>query len=145
MNEAVDTASSIISGKIPLLQIPEKEQKEPIPAEVIDCNILANYYAALTNLFCQAYLPPREIGKSSDVLQPIIEASYADFQMLDGWLQACDPNAIWASLHSNLYQQVRQTWVNQVKDWGALSKGSSITDQETQPVGKFHSFDGMGL
>lgn len=145
MNEAVEMASSIIAGRIPLLQIPEKREKEPMLAEVIESNILAYYYAALTNLFCQAYLPPLEIAESNDVLQAIIEASYSDFQMLDGWLQACDPNAIWASLHSNLYQQVRQTWGDQVKDWGALSKGSSITEQETQPVGKFHSFDGTSL
>ena len=131
MNEAVEMASSIISGKIPLLQIPERDQNEPRPVEVIESNILAYYYAALTNLFCQVYLRPLETGKSNDVFQPIIEASYADFQMLDGWLASCNPSAIWASLHSDLYQQVRHNWVSQLKDWAALSKASPITYQDS--------------
>ena len=115
MNGGDDRASSIIAGKIPLLQIPEKEEKKPKNLEAIDAYILAYYYSALTNLLCQAYLQSAQQTENDEVIQPIIQASQADFQMLDIYFDSCGSDEIWASPNSTLYEQIRNTWREQVK------------------------------
>lgn len=123
-NGSEDKASLIIDGRISLLQIPRAEDKEPRPLEAINSHILAYYYSGLTNLFCQACLPCARQA-STDVVAPILEASHADFQMLDSWLEACDPTEIQASPYSSLYQQVREQWKEQVRDAAKLSQDQS--------------------
>lgn len=115
--------SSIIAGRIPLLQIPKATDKDPKRLEAINSHILAYYYSGLTNLFCQACLPCAQVGTS--VATPILEASNADFQMLGRWLEECDPIEIRASPNSSLYQQVREQWKEQVKDGAMLLQGQS--------------------
>ena len=119
MSQAMDggdvKASSIIVGNIPLLQIPEYEQKKPKNLDSIDARILAYYYSALTNLFCQAFIASVERIARDDAIQQVIQASNADFQMLDICLEASSPDEIWASPNSNLYEQVRNTWKAQVR------------------------------
>jgi len=85
--------------------------------EAIEGYIVAYYYAALTNLFCQICLPPIQQVEDNDVVKAIIDASYRDFCMLDIWLGALDPNEIRASPNSHLYQEVRDAWKHWVKDW----------------------------
>jgi hypothetical protein len=123
MSGGDEKASSIIAGRIPLLRISEKREEKSKQRESIDSSILAYYYAALTNVFCQAYLWSTRSGETDDVIQPIIESSCSDFRTLDNWLGACDANHIWESPNSYLYQHIRATWREQVKDWTTLSKG----------------------
>ena len=130
VDAAADKASSIITGRIPMRpQIPSPA----IPAaahhghpEVIEGYIVAFYYAALTNLFCQACLPPIQEGENSDdVAKAIMDSSYQDFYTLDSFLGALSPNEIRASPNSHLYQEVRDTWRHWVKDWTMISKRST--------------------
>jgi hypothetical protein len=121
MNSVADTASSIIAGKIPMLLSPAIQTEQHGRPEAIAGHIVAYYYAALTNLFCQAYLPPIQQVEENDVVKAIIDVSYGDFYMLDSWLGALDPNEIQASSNSPLYQEVRDTWKHRVKDWTMIS------------------------
>jgi hypothetical protein len=114
IGESEDRASSIIAGRIPLLQRLEKEERVSKSAEAMDAYILAYYYSALTNLFCQACLTSEE--QASDAIQLVIQASHADFQTLDLFLEACSQEQILASPNSNLYEQVRHTLKEQVKE-----------------------------
>src|SRR5271169_6704232 len=98
MNEAPYTASSIINGKRPMLQVPPpvSPAAQHGHPEAIEVRMVAYYYAALTNLFCQVCLPPIQQLEDKDVIGAIIDASYGDFHMLDSWLGALDPTEIWA-------------------------------------------------
>lgn len=121
-NGSKDTGTSIIAGRIPLLQIPKAEENRPHHPDAIESHILACYYSGLTNLFCQACLPSASQAKTC-VVAPILQASHADFQMLAGWLEACDPTEIQSSAYSSLYQQIRGQWREQIKDLAMLSTG----------------------
>src|SRR5689334_15718524 len=111
MNAAADTASSIITGKIPM-QIPalaiQAAQRGHLGA--IEGYVVAYYYAALTNQFCQVCLQPIQQVENDDVVKAVIDASYRDFYMLDSSLWALDPNEIQASPDVHLYQEVRDAW-----------------------------------
>ena len=126
MNAAADTASSIIAGKIPM-HIPSPatlSAEQHGHPEAIEGYILAYYYAALTNVVCQACLPPIQQVENNDVVKAIIDASYGDFYVMDSWLGALDPNEIRARQNSLLYQDVQNSWKHRVKDWGMISKGN---------------------
>ncbi len=59
MNAAADTASSIITGKIPMqIPAPAIQAAQRGHPEAIEGYVVAYYYAALTNLFCQICLQP---------------------------------------------------------------------------------------
>jgi hypothetical protein len=90
--------------------------------EAIEVRMVAYYYAALTNLFCQVCLSPIQQGENNYAVKAIIDASYRDFQMLDAWLGAVEPNEIRTSPSSHLYLEVRDAWRHQVKDWTTISK-----------------------
>jgi hypothetical protein len=129
---AADKASSIIAGRIPMRpQIPSAViPATAIPAatphghpEVIEGYIVAYYYAALTNLFCQACLPPIEQAENSDdIARAIMDKSYSDFSTLDSFLASLDPNEIHASPNAHLYLEVGDSWRHWVKDWAMISK-----------------------
>jgi len=126
MNTAADTASSIITGKIPMRQIssPAIQVVHHAQPEAIEGYIFAYYYAALTNVFCQVCLPPIQQVENNDVVKAIIDASYGDFYVMDSWLGALDPNEIRASPNSHLFQEVQEAWKHRVKDWAMISKGN---------------------
>jgi hypothetical protein len=126
MNEATYTASSIIAGKRPMLQVPPpvSHATQHGHSEAIEVYVVAYYYAALTNLFCQVCLPPIQQAEDKDVIGAIIDTSYGDFRLLDSWLGALDPNEICASPNSHLYLEVRDVWRRQIKDWTMISKRS---------------------
>lgn len=131
-----DLASLIIAGKVPILRIPERHEKKLESSDAISGHVLAYYYAALTNLFCQAYLRSTQSEDSDDLIRPIIDASYADFRMLESWFGECNSDEICADPNANLYQHIRDTWKEQIKDWKMLSNdqfhyGSSGTDTWT--------------
>jgi len=90
--------------------------------EAIEVHMVAYYYAALTNLFCQVCLSPIQQGEDNYAVRAIIDASYRDFQMLDVWLGAVESNEIRACPSSHLYLEVRDAWRGQVKDWTTVSK-----------------------
>lgn len=130
MNSVADMASSIITGKIPMLQIPSpaiQVAQHGLP-EAIESSIVAYYYAALTNLLCQACLPPILQVENNDVVKAIIDASYRDFCMLDSSLAALDQSEIRTSPNSHLHQEVLDVWKHRVKDWTMISKGNEETD-----------------
>jgi hypothetical protein len=93
--------------------------------KTIEGYIIAYYYAALTNVFCQVCLPPIQQVETNDVVNAIIDASYADFYMLDSSIGALDPKEIRASSNSHLYQEVRDTLKPWVKNWTMISKGNN--------------------
>ena len=95
--------------------------------EAIESQIVAYYYAALTNLLCQVCLPPIPQVEDNDVVQAIIDASYDDFYVLDNSLGALDPNEIQASPNSHLHQAVRGAWRHWVKNWTMISKRNKET------------------
>ncbi len=144
-----NTASLLITGKIPMgvrlpkPQVPSPEPPVPAPeaqvplatspvaqaalSETIEGYILAYYYAALTNWFCQIHLASIEQIADDEVVKGILDASYRDFHMLDSRLAALDPKEVQASQHSPLYQQTRDLWRDCIKDWTAISKGNHQT------------------
>lgn len=144
-----NTASLLITGKIPMgvrltrpkVQLPEPqapspEAQVPLPAnpvtqaalsETLEGYIVAYYYAALTNWFCQIHLASMEQVADDDPVKAILGTSYSDFCMLDSRLGALDPREIHANPHSLLYQQTRDLWRDWIKDWTAISKGNHQT------------------
>ncbi len=98
------------------------------PSETIEGYIVAHYYAALTNWFCQIHLASIEQVEDNDVVKAIIDTSYRDFYMLDSRLGALDLKEIEANPHSPLYQQTRDLWRDSVKDWTTISKAHQQTD-----------------
>ena len=126
MSDVVDTASSIITGKRPLFQAPSPASRTAQigHSETVEIQMLAYYYSALTNLFCQVCLPPIQQLEDNDVIRTIIDASYGDFRIADDWLGALDPKEIWASPNARLYWEVREAWRDQIKDWITISKKS---------------------
>jgi hypothetical protein len=128
-NADANTASSIITGKVPMLQVPlpASHAAEQAYPEAIEGHIVAYYYAALTNLFCQVGLPSAGETENNDVATAIIDSSYNDFHMLDSWLAALEPNEIQGSPSAGLYYQVRDLWSHRVKDWPTVSKRNQKT------------------
>ena len=144
-----NTASLLIAGKIPFgirlagpkVQLPDPSVPTPEPqvplvaspvaqaalSETIEGYILGYYYAAVTNLFCQIYLPCLGQIEDNDVVKVIIDTSYRDFYLLDSRLGTLDPKGIAANPHSPLYQQTRDLWRDWIKDWTAISKGNHQT------------------
>src|SRR5215467_3115905 len=118
-----DSASLIISGKIPMLWVPPPSTPAPqrLPVESIESYVLAYYYAALTNLFCQAHLSPTEKVEDHDTVKAIADSSYRDFCMLDGWLGSLDLNELQLSANWSLYVDTREGWRNLVKNWAMVS------------------------
>jgi hypothetical protein len=142
-NVPPNTASLMIAGKIPMLQVPLPVRRVPLPElqvplpasqaaplghlETIEGYLAAYHYAALTNLFCQIYLPSIEKVEDNDVVKAIIDTSYRDFYMLDAWLEALDPKEIQANPRSHLYQETRDVWRDWIKDWTTISKANQQT------------------
>ncbi len=143
-NPPPNTASLLIAGKIPMgVRLPRPQVPSPEPpvratepqvplaanpvaqaplSETIEGYIVAYYYAALTNWFCQIHLTSVEQVADDEVMKGILDASYRDFYMLDSRLAALDPKEIQASQHSPLYEQTRDLWRDCIKDWTAISK-----------------------
>jgi len=110
--------------QISLPAIPVAEHAHP---EAIEGYIIAYYYAALTNLCCQVYLPTIQHVENNDVVKATIDASYKDFCILDSYLGALNSNEILASPNSHLYQEVRDSWRHWVKDWTMIWKRGEET------------------
>jgi len=91
-------------------------------SDAIEVHMVAYYYAALTNLFCQVCFPNIDQLEHNDVVGALLDVSCGDFHMLDSWLGAIEPNEIWASANSHMYLEVRDVWRQQVKDWTTISK-----------------------
>jgi hypothetical protein len=132
----VKVASPEVQVPLPEPKAPLAEMQVPLPAspvaqpalsETIEGYIVAYHYAALTNLFCQIYLPFIEQVEDNDVVKAIIDTSYRDFYMLDSWLGALDPKEIQANPRSHLYQETRDVWRDWIKDWTTISKGNQQT------------------
>ena len=148
-NPPPNTASLLITGKIPMgvrlpkSQVPSPDPPVPAPeaqvplaaspvaqaalSETIEGYIVAYYYAALTNWFCQIHLASIEQVADDEVVKGILDASYRDFHMLDSQLAALDPKEIEANPHSLLYQQTCDLWRDCIKDWTAIAKANQQT------------------
>ncbi len=65
MNDVGDMASSIITGKRPMLRVPPRvsQAAQDDHPEAIEVRMVAYYYAALTNLFCQVCFFPIQQGE----------------------------------------------------------------------------------
>jgi hypothetical protein len=128
-NVATNVASQIISGEVSLLSPPSPpglSAKQHDPAAT-DAAILAYYYAALTNVFCQTYLFPTHYAQSTDTLRAIIDSSCRHFQALDHWLAAVDSIELHNSLYLRLFQDARDGWKPLVHDWAAVSRSSQAS------------------
>jgi hypothetical protein len=118
-NVVPHTASSIISGKTPMLQSPSLASQTAAQwrLEAIKASILAYYFAALTNISCQAYMFPAEPVEENDVLKRIIEASYAHFCLLDDWSTKLDPQELYSSPNAHLFIEAHEVLKPLVKGW----------------------------
>ena len=119
---------------LPELQVPLSEPQVPLPAaqaaplghlEAIEAYVVAYYYAALTNWFCQIHLASIEQGADDGVMKGILDASYRDFYLLDSRLATLDPKEIQANSNADLYQQTRDAWRDCIKDWTTISQAKS--------------------
>jgi hypothetical protein len=121
---AANIASLIISGEISMLQAPSPASLPPQQwhSEAIKGYIVAYYYAALTNVSCQACLLSTEQVEDNDIVKGIIDASYQHFYMLDNWFARLDPNELQTNPDSHLFDEVRDVWKPWVKDWRIISK-----------------------
>jgi hypothetical protein len=148
-NATLNTASLLIAGKIPMgVRLPKPQVPSPEPpvstpeaqvplatnpvsqaalSEAIEGYIVAYYYAALTNWFCQIHLASIEQVADDEVVKGILDASYRDFHMLDSRLGALDPKEIQANPNADLYRQTRDAWRDCIKDWTTLSKANQST------------------
>ena len=122
-NGPADFASLIIAGKIPMVRVrpPSSTGSERLPVESIEGYVLAYYYAALTNLFCQAHLSPIEKVEDHDTVKTIADSSYRDFCMLDGWLGTLDLSELQLSPNWSLYVETREGWRSLVKNWAMIT------------------------
>jgi hypothetical protein len=116
--------------------VPAPEAQVPLAAspvaqaplsETIEAYIVAYYYAALTNWFCQIHLASIEQVADDEVVKGILDASYRDFHMLDSRLAALDPKEIQTHSNADLYRQTRDAWRDCIKDWTAISKANQHT------------------
>ena len=113
------TGASLIAGQVPVVQVTSSGyQAVPHgPLEVIDSRILTCYYAAVTNVLCQAHLFSLQLIHENDAMREMIESSYKEFQAIDCWLSNLDPCEIRASSNAGIYRKIREAWLPQVKDW----------------------------
>ena len=104
------------------------DQTQSAHPETIESQITAYYYAALTNVLCQAHMPRLAQGEEyNDPVKALVEASYKDFQAIDNWLGALDVNQIRANPSAPLFREVQETWRHHVKDWRMISRGKTET------------------
>ena len=121
-NPKVVSANSIITGQMPLVRVPRLgNQNESAHPETIESQITAYYYMALTNILCQAHVPHVQHVEDDDPVKTLIEASYRDFQVIDGWLAGLDVHRIRATPSARLYREVQDSWRHHVKDWRMIS------------------------
>jgi hypothetical protein len=124
-NGTAESASLIIRGKIPMLRVPSSaasQASQQRPLESVEGYVLAYYYAALTNLFCQVYLSPIDQSGDDDNLKTILDASYRDFFMLASLLGALDQNEIKVNPSLLRYLEARELWRNLVKNGAMISE-----------------------
>jgi hypothetical protein len=126
-NGAAESASLIITAKIPMLRVssPGDQASQQQPLKPIESYVLAYYYAGLTNLFCQVYLSPTDHLGDDDILKAIADASHRDFCMLDSWLGAPDKDEIHVNPNWQLYLEAREVWRNLVRNWAMIAKKES--------------------
>ena len=105
---------------------PASEAPQHWQLEAIKGYIVAYYYAALTNVSCQAYVPAEQMA-GNDILKGIIDASYAQFYALDHWLAKLDPHELKSNPNAHLFQEARDVWKPWVKDWLTISKKNQRT------------------
>jgi len=123
---AAVTAASLIAGKTPMVQVSSHTVQQTHP-EVIESRIVAYYYAALSNVLCQAFILCSQQVDEDDAVKMIIDASYRDFHAVDSWFSSIDPNEIRANANASLYREVRDAWSPQVRDWRTISSKSRGT------------------
>ncbi len=112
-----DQDSPLLAENEPMLTLPSSadQASQAQPLESIDGYLLAYYYAALTNLFCQAHLSLVQNPQEDDVVRAAADRSYRDFFALDSWLGSLEQNEIEASPHLPLFLEARESWKNLVK------------------------------
>jgi len=119
-------AAQTTTGRAIAQPVPPSAEQPAQTADSISHCILAYYYAALTNLFCQSHLSPEERVADDDMVRAVADKSYADFRKLDGLLEDLDKEEIQLNPNWQLYHEARENWRRLVKDWAMIAK----TDQQ---------------
>lgn len=88
---------------------------QALQVEVVTCYIAAYYYAGITNLAVQSYLPPLLDLGPNDALKRVVDQSYADFFTLDGILKGLEPAWLTSNRLYHLYTEASQ-WESSLKD-----------------------------
>jgi len=101
-----------------LLQAPSTaaQAAQQWQSEAISGYIGAYYYAALTNIAHQFYLPALDQLQDGDVFKRIIDTSHADFFMLDQWFGTLNPQDLKNNRLAHLYSEAHDMHKPYVKD-----------------------------
>lgn len=133
--------SPAVAAKTPVPRVPppaDQDSEQLQPSRSIEEYILAYYYAALTNLFCQVHLSSVENLEGDDAVKAVADRSYSDFCTLDASLVALDQGELERNANFPLYLEARDGWKNLVKNCSMLAKSDEKPAQsplDHQPAG----------
>lgn len=118
VTEMIGAIKDIPTTVITLLQAPTSSAQatQAWRRSAIDGYIGAYYYAAISNISNQCFLPPLESLETENIIKKVLDTSFADFTNLDRWFPTLDQQELRLSPVFHLYQEAFSTWRQFVKD-----------------------------
>jgi hypothetical protein len=87
----------------------------------------AYYYAALTNLANQYYLPSLEQLDDGNIFKRVQDSSYSDFFALDHWFSQLESQELKSNPLNWMYVEAHTNWRELVKDTTMVYKERATT------------------
>jgi hypothetical protein len=105
------------------LQAPAADASQQVLLnEVLTAYIATYYYAAITNVGFQTYLPPLEDLDDDNLAKRLIDSSYSDFNLLEALIGGFDRKMVKANRLQHLYAEATEHWKPLLKDATAVYK-----------------------